>query len=174
MIIAFTGKKRSGKSTACEIVGWPRVNFKNALVAEIKQNFPTLLGKIVEVYSHLYPKTVDDLFVEKEPFVRALLQNYGTEVRRRDDPEYWVKRWKESLPDGNVLVDDVRFLNEAKAVRDAGGIVVRIVRADMESTDTHASETEMDLIVPDYTIETTTGDFEGMRAQLDAILKTNT
>lgn len=50
MIIALKGFKQVGKSTAAsyleEKYGFFRVNFKDALVAEIKQNFPDLLREI--------------------------------------------------------------------------------------------------------------------------------
>lgn len=74
---------------------------------------------------------------------RRLLQVLGTDVARRflgDD--IWIRRWEAEHP---VLTrpwvwDDVRFANEAEYVRSRGGIVVRLVRADDESTDEHASE----------------------------------
>jgi hypothetical protein len=42
---------------------------------------------------------------------------------------------------GIVLITDVRFDNEAKAIRDAGGIVIQIVGRDVKITNiTHSSE----------------------------------
>jgi len=65
----------------------------------------------------------------KRPTVRRLLQEYGTEVRRHDDPDYWVKRYAEAATKlERVVTPDVRFLNEAAAVRALGGLVVRVVR----------------------------------------------
>lgn len=51
-----------------------------------------------------------------------------------------------------VLLTDVRFENEAAAVHDAGGKLVRIVRETAESSDQHRSETEQLRITPDHTI----------------------
>jgi hypothetical protein len=39
-----------------------------------------------------------------------------------------------------VLFSDVRFPNEAAAIRERGGKVIRVNRAGLESTDDHASE----------------------------------
>jgi hypothetical protein len=185
-IYAFTGKKQSGKSTAVAYLhslrGMTKVNFKDALVGEIVQNFPDLIPHIIEYterrnYDGGNPLTVARLIAEKPPLFRTLMQNYGTEVRRRDDPDYWVNQWKESVRQvkGDITTDDVRFANEAKAVREMGGVVIRIVRPDQTNTDTHVSETEMDAIHPDYTIEAITGDFENLYEKLQrlqSIIKT--
>lgn len=150
MIIALTGKKRSGKSMCAkwlEDKGFKRINFKDALVAEVKQNFPDLL------------KVIGDDFDNKPPAVRALLQNYGTEVRRRDNKNYWTLKWldqvdkyMDSSKKCDIVVDDCRFLNEAKVVNDFNGIIIRVIRPGFEG-DNHSSETEQNNIEVDYTIE---------------------
>ena len=53
--IAFIGKAKSGKTTACTHIlenykGFTKVNFKDALVAELRQNFPDLLQKNVNYW----------------------------------------------------------------------------------------------------------------------------
>ena len=182
MIYGLTGYKQSGKSEAAKHLankGFTRLNFKDALVAELKDNFPDLLHQIADVQlygdviSVAKPKvTVDWLFEEKPPLMRALMQNYGTDVRRKDDPNYWVKQWEYAYADlhpTDVVVDDVRFLNEAEAIRKMGGKIIRIVRSDIQNGGSHVSETEQDQIVPDYTIEVAEGDLEGLRAKLDEL-----
>lgn len=172
MIIGLTGKKQNGKSTAAQYIaekyGFVRLNFKDALVAEIKAGFPNVLEAIIEMmersaYDGMNPWTVDRLFRDKPPVFRALMQNFGTEVRRVDNMDYWVVKWmKEAAKHQNIVVDDVRFLNEAQAVRDMGGIVIRISRADYPNADTHVSETEMDMIKTDDNVTVVSGD-EGLK-----------
>lgn len=60
--------------------------------------------------------------------VRSILQRHATEVRRKADGEYWVDlfRAKAGAIGGNILVDDVRMENEADAILDMGGKVVRL------------------------------------------------
>lgn len=168
MIIGFTGKKQSGKTTACnalrERYDVRQSNFKDALIKELKEKFPDLLEHIrSKTFVTEGVATLDLLFQEKPPLIRTLMQNYGTEVRRGDDPDYWVMQWKMALVDllkedeTIIVVDDVRFKNEAEAVRAYGGIIIRLNRTDMESTDGHVSETEQDTITADYTIETGAG-----------------
>lgn len=78
------------------------------------------------------------------PLVRRLLQWYGTEVKRSEDPNYWLKIWVNNLPSQyeipHVIVDDVRFENEAKLVEAFGGQVVMLVRPIDLSAPAHASE----------------------------------
>ena len=86
--------------------------------------------------------------------VRRLLQFWGTELRRADDPEHWVKRGiavaeKIAAEEPSVLVvfTDVRFDNERAAIQQLGGQVaevmapaeVRAGRVGME-VPAHASE----------------------------------
>lgn len=176
-IIGFIGYKNSGKTTACNIVrglvsGVIQHNFKDALVAE--------LGEMCRVYDHCESRKearaweVSDLFKEKPPLMRALMQEYGTEVRRGDRDNYWVEQWLNGLPrsgDNFVLVDDVRFINEAMAVKSRGGILIRLVRRDMFSTDKHISEVEQDSIVADYTIESRWGEIDILERELAKILE---
>ena len=184
MIIGFTGKKRSGKSTASAYVlsriEAERVNFKTALLNEMKDRFPNTLNALVRLievqnYDGTKPLTVDGMLEEKpDDVIRFFLQEYGTGVRRADDPDYWVDQWKNTaldLKDKSIVVDDIRFLNEARAVRELSGIIIRIEREGLETTDTHISETEMDGITADYTIRAQTGDIKALQYQLGRILE---
>lgn len=175
MIIGFVGLKGSGKTTACNIIkkhipGVVQHNFKDALVAEIKKNFPDLLNEL----SNIYQMDINDLFKFKPPAMRYLMQNYGTEVCRGKYKSYWVVQWVEGLinfsDNGIILVDDVRFLNEAEAIRMKGGEIIRLVREDMINTDNHQSEVEQDLIVANYVIKTKEGEEDLLEEKLMEIL----
>lgn len=160
-VIAFTGKKRSGKTTL--VVDFisklaegdhsaARINFKTALLEQAKVHFPDFLAKEAE----LECVTVDELLETKPHAIRQFLQNYGTDLFRGNDPNYWVKKWVESITQATtdfILVDDLRFMNEAAAVKSVGGVIIRIIRPSVGDSDGHASEMEMDLIHADYTIE---------------------
>ena len=150
-IIGITGKKFSGKTEASNCLkDFKSINFKDSLIEEIKENFPDLLRELALIYRMADIKTLFDI---KPPLVRLLLQNYGTNVRRKDSENYWVAKWLDKIDiSDNIIADDVRFLNEANAIKDVGGIVIRIVRPSVKSIDTHISETEMDKIEPDYEI----------------------
>lgn len=156
-IIAFTGKRGSGKSTCADYLvdhyGFLKVNFKDTLVEEVMLGFPDLLKILAKAYLR---SDIRSLFDVKPyvPEIRALLQNYGTNIRRLDNKFYWVERWRERVslfPDRNIVVDDVRFLNEANIVKQMGGEVIMVIRHGLVSNDLHPSEMEMDAIVPTHT-----------------------
>ena len=182
MIIGLCGKKGSGKSTAAtylkEKYGTNRVNFKDALVTEIKQNFNPLLNAMIELlekqdYDGNCALTIDQLFDKKPPVIRTLMQCYGTEVRRADNENYWKNKWIVSTMEkgGRIVCDDVRFLNEADAVKSVGGFIIKIEREGLVSNDTHKSETEMDSINYDYVISVPDGAVDILHNKLDEIME---
>lgn len=106
---------------------------------------------------------------------RVLLQQWGTTVRRAHDPHYWVDCMAATIatytPSTCVLIDDVRFPNEARLVTDVGGCLIRLdvaprvqrqrlLRRDgiMPPLDTfsHPSETALDTFPFTYHINTNT------------------
>ena len=81
--------------------------------------------------------------------VRELLQIVGTEMFRNLDNDVWINTWKKHVASmcphyDIIVVSDVRFPNEVKAIQDMGGIVIRFTRAPFASNDTHPSETALD------------------------------
>jgi len=175
MLIGFTGLAGSGKSTACQMVqdvleDTKRINFKDGLVQEMRDNLPNALVLLADQHD----ESVDWLFDNKPPLMRALMQNYGTDLRRKEDPEYWTEQWKKKVLENqlhHIVVDDCRFLNEALAIKDMNGIIIRIERTDITNSGTHQSETEMSQIEPDYTISVGAGEHAQLQAQLKSIIK---
>lgn len=78
--------------------------------------------------------------------IRPLLQRLGTEAGRQ---VLWDSIWIDAAlhdldPEKNYVVTDVRFPNEAGAVKERGGKVWRITRAGVGPANNHASETSLD------------------------------
>lgn len=77
--------------------------------------------------------------------VRALLQRIGTDAGRKVLHEnVWVDAVMGDLPDGPLVFTDTRFPNEAQAIRDAGGYLVRVSRPGVDAVNAHESETALD------------------------------
>lgn len=81
--------------------------------------------------------------------VRRILQWWGTEYRRAQDPDYWTKAWGRKIEQldlsrVHVLVDDVRFMNELEVIRAHGGRIVKIERPGFLGANSHSSETSLD------------------------------
>lgn len=88
---------------------------------------------------------------------RYAMQTLGEEWgRKMVNPDLWANVWKyraQQLHDMNqpVVVDDLRFRNEAKAVLDLGGIIIYISRAGCVQ-GTHPSELLASSLPRDFTI----------------------
>lgn len=88
----------------------------------------------------------------EERTYRWLLQKLGTEVGRQIDPDIWInslmnhydstKKW---------VITDVRFKNEALSIQLRKGVIIKVIR-DSEQEMNHVSETELDSIIPNFTI----------------------
>jgi energy-coupling factor transporter ATP-binding protein EcfA2 len=92
---------------------------------------------------------------DPEKTVREFLQWYGTEWMRGRCPEHWVEAlktklvaWSAAANDGDsVIVDDLRFKNEARMLKEWVTFLIRVEAYDGYHTEregTHPSETELD------------------------------
>lgn len=162
MIIGLTGKKRSGKDTAADYFvdqGFVEYHFADP----IKR-----LCKDVFMWSDEWVNGDDKETVDPRWGIspREAMQLVGTELFRKAMPYYskgfakttrdaiWIKRFIEEFEDyeGDVVIPDVRFVNEAKAIQELGGYIIKIERDGLESTDKHSSETELDKIDADSVV----------------------
>lgn len=130
MIIGLSGPIGSGKDAAALILGkrgFIRRAFADALKTEvdIAINCDMRLPDDCPVTILELGRARDPWAKPTQPRMRALLQWWGTEYRRGADPDYWVNRLlKETRIDHrSFAVPDVRFPNEADAIRSLGGEV---------------------------------------------------
>lgn len=108
---------------------------------------------------------------------RHALQTLGTEWGRALHPEFWIRialrDAKSFEEDGcTVVFTDLRYLNEANAVREAGGVIIRVERDGtglQGAAGAHASEQEGRLIVPNHVVENN-GTLADLRARAREIL----
>lgn len=116
--------------------------------------------------------------VIREFTVREHLQRYGTESHRDVfGQNFWVEQGSKELnPWGEyefVYVTDARFYNEAEALRQHGGVIVRVV-GDNEETGAHRSESGLPDEFINFIVDNSVrGDnFENLDAQLRSIAVT--
>ena len=156
MIVAFTGRKGSGKDTAAAVfvaAGFAHVKFADCL----KSMLATLMimqgasDKTVNRSIEGDLKEVPSIFLGgRTP--RYAMQHLGT-AWGRDliGEDFWVNSFKNAASHHtNVVVSDMRFPNEAQAIADMGGWRYRIVRPEvMNSNDNHPSELLIDQLQVD-------------------------
>jgi hypothetical protein len=90
---------------------------------------------------------------ERAPGVRVLLQRFGSDVgREMFGEDFWVGQALKGLGDESYVFTDVRFPNEAEAVRGRGGVVWNVVRPGVGVANGHVSECALDGFVFDETV----------------------
>jgi len=158
-LVAFTGRKGSGKDTAARILvthdEWTRINFGDVI--------KRVCG---EIYGLTYGQMNDPTLKETElvswPFntPREIMQEVG-QLWRDAHPEIWVWCWKNTVrrafmedPDLKVVVTDLRYATEEKIIKCREAVVIRIKRPDLEDDEfsPHESESYIDKIQVDFTI----------------------
>lgn len=153
-IIAATGKKTHGKTYFCNALEHEIDKHCQGAVTVCRVNFKDELVDIAEGL---------DWNGVKDKRGRRFLQLLATDcVRECIDQNYWIRKWFgrfESEISCNraigkiILVDDVRFNNEAYIIKAFGGQIVEIVTPDKPVLDSHASEQGIDRNLIDCSFE---------------------
>lgn len=165
ILIGISGKARSGKDTLANMIreedpSFTILHFSDA----VKQTAETLFdwqgykgdewrcGHCGFVYAVIgsedkCPNCNSDV-TAIYPFGRKLLIDIGLSMRDIWQ-DVWLHRTLSRLdPNRNYIIADVRFLNEYNAIKDMGGVVIRIERPSRIKTiyDNSISETELDSV----------------------------
>jgi hypothetical protein len=141
MIIGVCGFIGSGKDTIADYLtnfhGFRRESFANSLKDAVAYVFgwdrTMLEGRTKQARE--WREQVDPWWAERlnMPHLtpRWVLQYWGTEVcRKAFHDDIWIAALENKLRNStdDIVISDCRFPNEIKSIKDAGGIVVRVVR----------------------------------------------
>jgi len=139
MRLAICGRAGSGKSTLADY-----------LVNTYRFEKYSFAGAVKEIARELFGMTKKD---------RTLLQAVGTKMREIDNG-VWIRYvMNRIIADDceDVIIDDLRYLNEALFLKANGFIIVKLVGRSRQLSAlqrAHDSEMGVDLIEPDYVIDT--------------------
>lgn len=159
MLIAICGHKFSGKSTVArllaKVTGYEIKSFADKL-KDITCVLSGCTREQLEDYDFKETQLVPDYLQPycgnaEKPTFRAFLQRFGSDVMRNINNNIWIDCTLAECK-GNTIISDVRFPNEADAIKEHGGIIIKIVRDDVAARDSHQSEIHIDKIKADYTI----------------------
>lgn len=169
-LIALTGKKRSGKDTIAARLDfhfWQPVAFADKLKEAAQLIFDLKYEQVNGTTEE--KETIDPRWGKSG---RQICQLIGSEVGRTIHSEVWIRSafiHAEKAGYEKVIITDCRFLNEADAVRTRGGIIIKVERPGLVSTDTHISELEIDKIIPDILL-INDGTIEDLWRKVDMLL----
>lgn len=140
MIIGLVGFIGAGKGTIGDMLvakGFHEDSFalplKHALCDIFGWDFNMLNGKTPE--SRLWREQSDKFWSKKmgkEIIPRKMLQEFGTDIcQNHIHRNVWAISLQNRIKDiDNVIVTDVRFQHELKALNDMGGYIIRVKRGD--------------------------------------------
>lgn len=146
-IIAFTGCKMVGKSTLAKTV--LRLSEKPAKIMSFADPLRAMLSGMGVKDVYMNNQSLKELPIEGlDKSARELMQTLGTEWGRNmvaTDIWIWAMNERIAKEKANgvelVIIDDLRFENEADWVLSLGGSIARLVRDGYDyGTDDHASE----------------------------------
>ena len=170
-VILLSGKAGHGKDTAAGMISDA---LERAGARVLITHYADLLKYICRTFFNWNG--------EKDEHGRHVLQYVGTDVIRRQDPDFWVRflivmlTWFGENWD-YVIVPDARFPNEVTRLREDGFRVtyIRVIRPWFSGSLTdeqkkHPSETALDDIQPDAVI-VNDGGLESLRAAVEILVK---
>ena len=175
MLLGVCGKKGAGKDTVgnyiIEKYGYSQYAFAKPLKKIIKELFDLsdeqLYGSLKETIDPRWNTTP-----------RILMQYIGTELFREQlkklIPELscenlWIRKFHDwySTQTQNVIITDIRFIDEMNAVKQNNGVIIKVVR-DLGITDSHISEQFFQTVTPDHIIENN-GSMEELYLKIDSL-----
>ncbi len=172
-ILAISGYAQNGKDTVAGLL-------RDSLKADGNSVLVTHYADLLKYMC----RTFFDWDGNKDENGRHILQYVGTDIIRKQAPDFWVDFVSSVLTYFNenwdyVLIPDTRFPNEIDKLLSNGFDVthIRVIRPNFESSLTeeqknHPSETALDNVSPDFYIYNE-GSIDELQIKIDEWIKEN-
>lgn len=155
IIIGISGKIGSGKNTVADIIKKHNKSFQEiAFAYKLKQIVSILSAQDI---NNTMSQTGKNIYIpEFNMSIGEMLQKVGTDLFRDNfNVNTWVIATFLQIFNnpGNYIITDCRFKNEAKAIKDNGGILLRINRSNnnISTNSTRNLQHQSEIDLDDYT-----------------------
>jgi len=146
MIIGFAGKKGSGKDTLANYL-IEKYNFKRVAFGDpVKEVCRILFGFNDEQLYGNKKEEMDKIGIKPREAFQKIGTEFGRNMIHQLFPniniklgELWIDVFKRNNKKENIVLSDVRFQNEADAIKELGGIIIYI-DSKYSIKDNHESE----------------------------------
>lgn len=149
-VIGLSGYARSGKDTTADVLnrlyGFKRVAFADNLKSFVRDINPyAVFPGSDKVRVQELVDSIGDEEAKTHPEYRRLLQEVGNQARKYFGDDVWIKAVMRHLePEVYFVISDVRYPNEADAIKEVGGEVWRVQRPGVGPANDHISEHALD------------------------------
>jgi hypothetical protein len=151
MLVGLGCTQQVGKDTVaahlCRSYGFTRVAFADPIRRLLEHMDPPVSGERLSWWMGLEWPSGDPPWeaVKRRPEVRRMLIGLGVGARDVIGEDVWLdvgmRRVDELMAaGGHVVVTDVRFPNEVEAIRDRGGVLVKLTRPGSPPADPRSEQ----------------------------------
>lgn len=128
---------------------------KSRLISDFDMSYEQFYSDLKEIPDHRFPKSATDSSLGFWT-PREMMTFYGTDCYKTIDNLIWIKLLFKNITKNkfsHVIVTDCRFKDEVDAIKDRGGVHIKIIRPDSTTTvvgKSHISECQLD---EDYKVD---------------------
>ncbi len=162
ILIGICGKARHGKDTIADHLVRSHNFYKGSFAIPVKE--------FAVRHFNLEP---EEVYGEKTEKSRWILQAIGNGCREEFGKNVWIDKLFNTIAGVEaVVISDVRYVNEAEAIKARGGYIIKVERPDapkIEHGADHPSEMEMETVVPNYSLHND-WDLAQLYSRVDGIL----
>lgn len=168
-LIGLSGRARVGKDTAANMVTAMYGGYQYSFADPIKEMLRAGLG--IDLRSPYWLNRKEEAIPAIGRSPRELMQTLGTEWGLKHvHPQLWILMAQQYLLNKGpgMVLSDVRTENEAVWVRELGGRIIHIKRADADVVKDHVTEQELMIHDSDFLIRND-GTLEDLRDRIRVI-----
>lgn len=178
MIIGLSGYAQTGKDTVAKHLiekhNYRRVAFADPIREALLKLDPLVgVGEFNSIHLSIAVRGMGWEETKRiSPETRRLLQVMGTEVGRdMFGQNFWVDQAMRNVSKfDKIVLTDVRYPNEYKAIKARDGIIIRVVKPGTAAVNAHGSETALDNFSFDATI-VNDGTIYDLNKKIDKLLE---